>query len=394
MSEQNTETTETTQEIQTTQPQPRRTEVIVPDMLSMVTGSRADERDQLILMRAKFDYAQRIAKLFAVSGCFADVKDTREEVAIAKALVKIKLGESMGFTEAEAMSGIDIIQGRVAVGANLRAARMQRSGFSWPQMIVNDKGCWIPLMFKGEPLMHQKVDEDGQTVIVNGAPVMVQVVVSFTLKDAQLAGLSAKDNYKKDPSSMFFARAITRAQRRYGPGVLGIDILDTYEAGDLIETTEPVSRPDNRESPQEHSARIHQKIHEQAEEARKQAEQPTTKADDKPAAAETKAPAAETKPAATEPERAAGETKTGKGWPSRPEMMSAFRYLIQQLDEKEVWQIFGANSIAEEGELDPAGSNDTMRAFEALKAAVAAKNKPADEPETLFGNRNRTGRKS
>ena len=32
---------------------------------------------------------------------------------------------------------------------------------------------------------------------------------------------------------MYFARAITRAQRRYAPGVLSLDILSTEEAIDL-----------------------------------------------------------------------------------------------------------------------------------------------------------------
>jgi hypothetical protein len=61
------------------------------------------------------------------------------------------------------------------------------------------------------------------------------VVVKFTEQDARMLGLVDKNQsmYKKDPSSMYFARTITRAQRRYGPGVLGVDALDTYEARDI-----------------------------------------------------------------------------------------------------------------------------------------------------------------
>lgn len=207
----------------------------------IVSEDRVAERDGIILQRAKLDYKQRLAKMFANSGCFVDIdkdvdgKFLPEDVSIARAMVKIELGESMNFSPAEAMTGIDIIKGRVAVGANLRAARMQRAGYSWPSMACTDKGCWIPLEFQGKPLMQMKVTEDGEPVLVNGKPAMVQVVVSFTEKDASRAGLSGKDNYKKDPSSMYFARAITRAQRRYGPGVLGVDVLDTYEAAELPE---------------------------------------------------------------------------------------------------------------------------------------------------------------
>ncbi len=212
------------------------------DLLDQIvaSGKLAEERDRLIVARADLDYKQRLAKMFANSGCFVNIdkdqdgKFLPETMSIARAVVKIELGASMGFSPAESMTGIDIIKGRVAVGANLRAARMQRAGYGWPQMICRDEGCWIPLEFQGKPMLQQKVSEDGELVFdSSGKPVMVQVVVSFTKKDADRAGLSGKDNYKKDPSSMYFARAITRTQRRYGPGVLGVDVLDTYEAQDL-----------------------------------------------------------------------------------------------------------------------------------------------------------------
>lgn len=221
------------------------------DLLDRVSDAHAQQRDQLILMRSKLEYVQRMARMFALSGCFADIKDTREDVAIAKACVKIKLGESMGFSEAESMMGIDIIQGRPAVGASLRAARMQLAGYSWPQMILTNEGCWMPLEFKGKPLLQQKVKPDGTLAFDdNGKPVMVQTVVAFTKQDAVTAGLFAKDNYKKNPRNMFFARTVTNAQRWFAPGCLSTDILDTYEAADLadgavvnVERREPERAP-------------------------------------------------------------------------------------------------------------------------------------------------------
>ena len=159
--------------------------------------------------------------MFANAQCFADVdKDEKgvyfeESVSIARAMIKIELGESMGFTAAESMTGIDIIKGRPAIGASLRAARMKKAGYSWPAMVCNDKGCWMPLEYQGKPMMHQKVDADGKPT-----GELTQVVVTFTEADAQRAGRLKNDNYQKDPSSMFFARCVTRSQRRYGPEVL------------------------------------------------------------------------------------------------------------------------------------------------------------------------------
>lgn len=184
----------------------------------------------------RFEFHQRSAKLFALSGLFADIKGQSESQAIAQAYVKISLGESMGFNPAESMTGIDIIVGRVAVGANLRAARMQRAGYSWDMLQLDDKGCRLRLKLNGKHLMCEDIDQD------TGEVTIVPVVVSFMLEDATKAGLAGKDNYRKNPRNMFFARAITNAQRWYAPGILGADILSTEEAVDL----EPQSTQDPR----------------------------------------------------------------------------------------------------------------------------------------------------
>lgn len=236
------------QQQQTTAAPPPQQQSQPSDLLSQVISATEEiqaHRDKILLQRAELDHTQRLAKMFAKSGLFADVdKDTDgkflpEDVSIARAAVKIELGSSMGFSAAESMQGIDIIKGRVAVGANLRAARMQRAGFSWPQAIITDDGCWLPLCFQGKQMLRQKVSDQGELAFdEKGNPVMVQVVVCFAKKDAERAGLASKDNYRKDPSSMYFARAVTRAQRRYGPGVLGVDVLDTYEAREIPDEPE------------------------------------------------------------------------------------------------------------------------------------------------------------
>lgn len=161
----------------------------------------------------QFEFQQRAARLFSSSGLFADIKGQTQEQAMAQAFVKIALGQSMGFTPAEAMTGIDIIQGRVAVGASLRAARMQRAGYSWRIKRLDDTGCELDVYFANDLL---------------GS-------VGYTKTEAERAGLASKDNYRKNPSDMYFARAITRAQRRFAPGVLGVDILSSEEAVDVTE---------------------------------------------------------------------------------------------------------------------------------------------------------------
>ena len=179
----------------------------------------------------KFEFQQRCARLFAASGLFADIKGQSVEQSIAQAFVKIALGDSMGFNPAESMTGIDIIQGRVSVGSSLRAARMQRAGYSWDILQLDDKGCRLRMRYKGNPLMCEYVESSGEVM-------ETPTIVSFMAEDAARAGLVGKDNYKKNPRNMFFARAITNAQRWYAPGILGVDILSTEEAIDLEPPTQ------------------------------------------------------------------------------------------------------------------------------------------------------------
>lgn len=181
----------------------------------------------------RFAMEQRMAKLFVQSGLFADIKGQSEAQAIAQAYVKIALGHSMGFSPAESMDGINIIQGRPAVGAQLRAARMQRAGFSWTPTIT-EKGCWLAMFYQGKAIMVPRINPDTSEVIRNdhGEVVSEQLVISFTEKDATAMNLLGKDNWKKNRSDMFFARAVTRAQRRVAPGVLSGNIPSVEEAQD------------------------------------------------------------------------------------------------------------------------------------------------------------------
>ena len=158
----------------------------------------------------RFELEQRMAKLFAASGLFSDIKGASQDQAIAQAYVKIALGNSMGFLPAESMQGIDIIQGKPSVGAQLRAARMQRAGYTWTVDQCDWKGC-VLTFYRGDKKLG---------------------IISYMEEDATKAGLFGKDNWKKDAPSMFFARAITRGQRRFAPGVLSLDVMSTEEAID------------------------------------------------------------------------------------------------------------------------------------------------------------------
>lgn len=184
------------------------------DLLSKTVAATVDwqsEMGRLDFEIRQWEHHQRMAKLFVQSGCFADVKGSSLDQAIAQAMVKIELGRSMGFGAAESMKGIDLIQGRPAIAAELRAARMAAAGFHWIILEDSEKRAAIEVKFGGRKL--------GE--------------IQWTIEEAQRMGLTGKDNWKKSPGDMLWARCITRAQRRYAPHVLSTNILSKEEAMDL-----------------------------------------------------------------------------------------------------------------------------------------------------------------
>lgn len=142
----------------------------------------------------EFEVMQRMAKAMVASGFFSDTKD------VAQALVKIQAGREMGLPAFASMSGIHIIQSKPVLGANLIATLVKNDPrYDYRIRTCDNNQCVLVWYESGKP-----VGESG-----------------FTIAEAQTAGLTGKDNWKKYPSDMLFARAISRGARRYAPGIFG-----------------------------------------------------------------------------------------------------------------------------------------------------------------------------
>jgi len=141
-----------------------------------------------------FDDMQRAAQAFAASRYFSDAAEYE------KAIVKILAGREMGFGAFASMTGIAVIQGKPVIGANLIAAAIKRTGkYNYRVIEHSETACKIQFTENGE----------------------VCGVSEFTMKDAQAAGLTGKDNWKKYPRNMLFARAISNGARWYCPDLFG-----------------------------------------------------------------------------------------------------------------------------------------------------------------------------
>lgn len=168
------------------------------------------------------------ASAMHASGFFGDVKTE------AQAMVKVMAGAEIGLPPFASMTGIHIVQGKPVLGANL-----------------------IATLVKNDPRYDYRVKQSDNAACIlswyeSGKPVGES---AFTMTEAQAAGLTGKDNWKKYPSDMLFARALTRGARRYAPGIFGGAPIytpeemgvDTDEEGRIIEgqivTVAPAQQP-------------------------------------------------------------------------------------------------------------------------------------------------------
>ena len=118
----------------------------------------------------QFDNLQRAATALQASGYFADVKSQ------AQAIVKVMAGAELGLPPFASMTGIHIIQGKPALGANVIATLVKNDPrYDYRVITCTNDACTIAWFEAG-----QKVGES-----------------SFTMQEANAAGLTGKDNWRK-----------------------------------------------------------------------------------------------------------------------------------------------------------------------------------------------------
>lgn len=151
------------------------------------------------------------AQLLAASGAFPDVKN------VGMAVAKIQLGAALGLSAPIAMNAISFVQGKPFIGAEILAAKIaEHPQYSYRVARLNNDECVIEF-FYGSGEARESLGES-----------------TYSMEDAKLAGLDKKDNYRKAPRNMLFARAISNGKRWFCPDVLGGATFYTNEERDLI----------------------------------------------------------------------------------------------------------------------------------------------------------------
>ncbi len=150
---------------------------------------------------------------FYNSGLFSDTK------SMSQAIVKMAAGEELGLGPMASMQELHLIQGKPTLSARGIGALIKASGkYDYKVLRADAAACEIEWFKNGE-----SID-----------------VTSFTIEQAQRAGLAQKDNWRKTPEDMLFARTLSRGGRRNCPEViLGIYLPDEVIHGIAEDVTEP-----------------------------------------------------------------------------------------------------------------------------------------------------------
>lgn len=161
----------------------------------------------------------QLGELLAASGFFQDSRGA------AQAVVKVLAGREIGFGPIASMTGINVIQGRVSISANLMAAAIKRSGrYDYRVKEMTPQRCEIEFR-----------ERNGDKWEVIGSS-------EFTAQDAQKAGTKNMDKFARN---MLFARAMSNGARWYCPDIFGGPVYTPEEMGATVdgETGEVIDAP-------------------------------------------------------------------------------------------------------------------------------------------------------
>ena len=183
---------------------------------------------------ARQTYAQdrALARDFALSGQFDDLKGMSADQAINTAMVKIQLGRLWGLSAADSMRYIYFANGRPSIENEIIAAKLQQAGYAWDTDWLEEEiqhkgrpvkkciGCtlWLKKWSAAEQRYKPVLDRNGD-----------EVSVSFTQYDADTAQiwekgkqipLSQKWNFQSWGRDMYYWRSISRLKKYHAPHVL------------------------------------------------------------------------------------------------------------------------------------------------------------------------------
>lgn len=138
----------------------------------------------------QFDHVQRLGSALAACGYF-QVSGNQTQ-AVAECAVKVMAGMELGIGPVASMMGINVIKGKISLSGQLMLALIEKAGGDHEDTVTADK-------------VTIKWSRNGK----------YKGLTSFSIEDAQAAGLAGSHTYKNYREDMLYWRTVARGFRRY-----------------------------------------------------------------------------------------------------------------------------------------------------------------------------------
>lgn len=144
---------------------------------------------------AEFDDRMKLAEVLSEAGILPD--HLRGKTGNIVALMMTAASLDVPFMTAAQEMYVE--RGRLGMSANLMRGLVLRAGHEFDILEESTKACTVQFTRKGKKPSRP---------------------VTYTMEDAQIAGLTTKENYKRNPRAMMLARATSRCLRAYASDIL------------------------------------------------------------------------------------------------------------------------------------------------------------------------------
>lgn len=184
-----------------------------------IANRKTGELTEVSIDMEKWEVLRQQADVLVKSGFLPVAVNTPE-----KAIAIIMKGKELGIGAMEALSSINVIQGKPSVSPQLMLGLARRTGeLEDLKMDATDKGATVTITRKGQS----------------------PYTTSFGIAEATAQGLINKDNYRKQPAVMFQWRALAGNLRVTFPDAIsGLYTVDEMEGNETTVTTRgPITMP-------------------------------------------------------------------------------------------------------------------------------------------------------
>lgn len=135
---------------------------------------------------------------------------------VEEAFTISQMGKELGFPTMQAFHYIIPIQGKLSLSAKAIGALLRRGGIKY---ITMEDGVYIYKGGLSTPTTPDEKPIDRRTTI-KFIREGLDEICTFTWKDAEHQGLTTKDNWKRMPKEMLYARCLSKGANRIGADLL------------------------------------------------------------------------------------------------------------------------------------------------------------------------------